>query len=734
MCKYLSYSCIKNLLQSVDIFGLAVTFRIFSQKNHKTHFGGFVTLLIAFVIVYQIIQFSQVVFSKNQPSSVIQQQNYVFQPEPFYLIPKIFSFAFGLQDYLGNNFIDESVYTVKSTLQINKRVLNEMTGKYDLIVSQREISVVKCTLEHFQVDGTQSYFTKLPIDKLYCFGLNETKIYIEGEFSALNFAQLNIQISECTGNNCLDSKQRQQLLFSPRLGIYTIDNIIQITNNSKPFVSVGKNLFWVSGQSFQKEIRYNLVNNYIHTDDGFILQNNRIDRVVSYYDDTEQILDRSSPLLFNFYIDYEKNKEIAYYRQYPKLVMLFSQLGGTFNVLVGIGCLLCWPISQLELNRKIINSAFNIDQSEINHIETKKDQKSQKKESKQKLDFQIKNNQIQQSDQNYSNKQDTLVDFENIKNSQKLQSEATNSIQDRIFKVFSQSFSQVKLKLRDYIMAYFNFFCSKQSQKSLIIKYGTDILYSHIDILNIVNKLIELEKLKHLLLNEDQIKLFDYLPKPILKLPKTQDQNAIKNKNLHKQIILQISQENQQQELKVDELSSQNTQINNQLSLFYMSHKTSEEKALEAHKAFNKIINQPSNNNSEIDKKLISMIDQSLLSYFKQNNNQTFKKNQAKPFQLKLNTQNYSLPHKCQPNQEPQIIQQIIHQNNNFFTEEDCINPFYESKAKHLASKVFGESSSNRDDQISISEISNFKDFSQLSKNQIIKSTAFLFKTDHSNQ
>ncbi|EWS76344.1 hypothetical protein TTHERM_000011938 (macronuclear) [Tetrahymena thermophila SB210] len=711
MCKYLSFNCVKNLLQGIDIFGLAVTFRIFSQKNHKTHFGGFVTLLIVF------------------PSSVIQQQNYVFQPEPFYFTPKLFSFAFGLQDSFGNNFIDERVYKVKSTLQINRRVLNNLTGKYDLVISQRDVSLVRCTLEHFQVDGTQDYFIKLPIDQLYCFALNETQIYIEGEFSALNFTQFNIQISECTGNQCLDTMQRQKILFSPRLGIYTIDNIIQITNNGKPYVSVGKNLFWVSGLSFQKEIRYNLVNNYVHTDDGLIAQNNRIDRIVSYYDDTEQILDRSSPLLFNFYIDYEKNKEIVYYRQYPKLVMLFSQLGGTFNVLVGIGCLLCWPISQLELNRKIINSAFNIDQSVIDLIETKKDSK---KKSKDKSDFQIKNNQIQQSNQNYSNKQDTHIDPEHAKNSQKLQSETAYQSQDRIFKIFSQSFSQVKLKLRDYIMTYFNFFCSKKSNKSLMIKYGTDILYSHIDIFNIVNKLIELEKLKHLLLNEDQIKLFDYLPKPTLKLPKAEDQSMLKNNKLASlnKVTLQVSQENDQQEIKLDQLSNQSTQVNNQSSLLFMPQKTSEEKAKEAHEAFNKIINQSSNINSDIDKKLISMIDINLLSYFKQNFDQPFNKSiQFKPFQFNQIAQKNSY----QVNPEPQTEKQIVQQIDNFVTEEDCINPFYESKAKHLASKVFGETSSNKqEDQTSISESSNYRDFSQLSKHKMIRNTALKIKIDSS--
>jgi hypothetical protein len=38
------------------------------------------------------------------------------------------------------------------------------------------------------------------------------------------------------------------------------------------------------------------------------------------------------------------------------------------------------------------------------------------------------------------------------------------------------------------------------------------------DIIYIIRKLIELDKLKELLLTPDQIKLFDYMPKPMIPL------------------------------------------------------------------------------------------------------------------------------------------------------------------------------------------------------------------------
>ena len=40
-----------------------------------------------------------------------------------------------------------------------------------------------------------------------------------------------------------------------------------------------------------------------------------------------------------------------------------------------------------------------------------------------------------------------------------------------------------------------------------------------LDIANIIKRLFEVEKLKHFLLNENQLKLFDYIPKPVIADP-----------------------------------------------------------------------------------------------------------------------------------------------------------------------------------------------------------------------
>lgn len=56
--------------------------------------------------------------------------------------------------------------------------------------------------------------------------------------------------------------------------------------------------------------------------------------------------------------------------------------------------------------------------------------------------------------------------------------------------------------------------CKKKVQTQL--DYANNKVKEKLDIAYILKKLYELEKLKFILLNEDQLSLFNYLPKPII--------------------------------------------------------------------------------------------------------------------------------------------------------------------------------------------------------------------------
>ena len=62
--------------------------------------------------------------------------------------------------------------------------------------------------------------------------------------------------------------------------------------------------------------------------------------------------------------------------------------------------------------------------------------------------------------------------------------------------------------------------CSKKNQKEKLIEKAEKIYHSEMDIVNIVKKLHEIENLKLLLLDKDQLVLFNYLTKPYISLTK----------------------------------------------------------------------------------------------------------------------------------------------------------------------------------------------------------------------
>ncbi|KAL4475985.1 hypothetical protein ABPG72_007871 [Tetrahymena utriculariae] len=77
----------------------------------------------------------------------------------------------------------------------------------------------------------------------------------------------------------------------------------------------------------------------------------------------------------------------------------------------------------------------------------------------------------------------------------------------------------------------FELYNLQKKNKSQVIDYGLQKLYNHLDIYYIINKLIEFEKLKKLLLNENQIKLFKYIPKPITSINKANSEIILNQLN-----------------------------------------------------------------------------------------------------------------------------------------------------------------------------------------------------------
>ena len=75
--------------------------------------------------------------------------------------------------------------------------------------------------------------------------------------------------------------------------------------------------------------------------------------------------------------------------------------------------------------------------------------------------------------------------------------------------------TRININFWDYIVACF---CKPQAiqKKFELLREGENKIRERLDIFNVMKKLREIDKLKMLLLDKDQLTLFDNLPKPVL--------------------------------------------------------------------------------------------------------------------------------------------------------------------------------------------------------------------------
>ncbi|KAL4512150.1 hypothetical protein ABPG72_005152 [Tetrahymena utriculariae] len=164
----------------------------------------------------------------------------------------------------------------------------------------------------------------------------------------------------------------------------------------------------------------------------------------------------------------------------------------------------------------------------------------------------------------------------------------------------------LKFGVQNILNTIFNVFKCFKSDIQMILNFGTKNIYEFTDICYIVNKLIEVEKIKHLILNDQQLKLFDFVPKPKITKPIIEGYRQAKQdqKLLYKAI-------NSKQTVQIDQLDSKlrRGSITQQLNILTIMNRSQLDKAREAQHAYNQIYKNQSKL-SKIDKKLLLLLDE----------------------------------------------------------------------------------------------------------------------------
>ncbi|KAL4427195.1 hypothetical protein ABPG74_013399 [Tetrahymena malaccensis] len=229
---------------------------------------------------------------------------------------------------------------------------------------------------------------------------------------------------------------------------------------------------------------------------------------------------------------------------------------------------------------------------------------------------------------------------ENVQQNQSKQEQNQTDFQEKLNQKdgINKQYENLELSWIDYVKYYLWPF-GGYSKKKKQIDYSVEKIYQHLDIIYIVKKLLEFEKVKQILLNEDQRKLVQFFPKPLINIDEIEQEKLEQNQLIKSQKKMQRQE---QKQFTVNMLNNQ--QIDDQL------------RAKEAFLALQNIIKQEKL--SQIDKKILEMLDDSILENIHNN---------AEYLQQQINFQDLN---SCVIQDQRQLYQENIQSFNNQLSKD----------------------------------------------------------------
>ncbi|KAL4483016.1 hypothetical protein ABPG74_019042 [Tetrahymena malaccensis] len=612
---------ISQLLETIDIFGVGINIRFNHQNQHKTRFGGFITLVLSLLLITLFVSSILSFVYKTNPQ-VIFQQNYVSNPSRFNLTNDNFSFVIALLDSSFNPIMDKSIFRIEGSFLYKETQLNSDGSEGTPIFKSKVIQFELCTEQSFQVKGTESYFLNLKYQSMYCFK-NISDFYLVGQFEMNEFSVIQINVIPCDQSDpnnqvqCMEESKKNEIISNSQLQVYYINYVVQIKDLNKPFMPIGITQFWESNINFLQNVDLKFIKTYVNDDDGIILENSIQNSSLLFSSERATMSSKKNFSIYQISLYLEKNREQTYTRRYQRIYESFSSIGGIYNVLFAIGCILVQPYSQIQLNRKLFNATFQISK-DFKDNKLKDSQNTNKKDINKQASCNAQENngefvckrskykiqKLEKANKLFQNSPDENLNEKNqVKNN----------------KTFKENFKQkligLKIKTKQHLAQYFSCFKIFKCDMTEIFNFGTNQILKYTDICFIVNKLIEFEKLKALLLNEQQTQLFNYIPKPLISINLIRElqQNQQQKRAHHNRLTDQLNQMDNNQ----TQGRNQN-KLNQQFTILSIQTKSTYEKAKQAQLAFNQIY-KDQQKQSKIDLKLIQLLDQELIELFDSN-------------------------------------------------------------------------------------------------------------------
>ena len=556
-------------LNTLDLFRRPLYLRIEKQEMTATKFGLLLSFAIYGILIYFL--FKSDCFLKEKPKIITQTTNIPSSPTITLNDP----FAFAIQDATGR------IYEAPSIFSFHVSMITKNTTNSSFQISNQLIEFHRCDNETNDQGHTRNGF--------HCLNNHEFTIFGNDDDFLSQFLQISIKkcINSTFNNNfCKSQEEINDFFYSKNLNLIYLNTVFQLQSYETPIIQKFSSNIYRLDPNLNRNIIFLFQKALLTTEGSTIFSSQEIQETWIFDSEKTEIGFSSSnndPVLV--LIVKCSDKMLKQQRSYQSLAEALAILGGLFSIFVLAGKVFSKIEKKIYVTILLMNNLYsfqqflptfnhttqrlmsylapkvfpNIENKQMNCFNDKNFKnyekfltKSPLKVEKVKGNFIKKKRNLKESFRNYINvgqhlatslntsidSKDNLKVTKNISRTKKKHEDVEKNddfpknLED--FMDFKRRKNQIIFSIFDYLRLILKIiFQRKKNFKEKLFLRAQDAFYTEIDLVKILQRIQDIEKLKHLLLNEKQISLFNVLEKPIIYVDE-KNTKFIKNKNLQR--------------------------------------------------------------------------------------------------------------------------------------------------------------------------------------------------------
>lgn len=572
-------------IYNFDLFKSKVPLLFNSNQKIASKFSCFISVLILTFLVYFFFKsdlfLKEMPYSSNQSISVKNRPDIDFTQDNMGL-----SFAISDNDnrlmYIPELF----------TFAVSYEIYNVSIGSR---IHYQPLKFEQCKKENFKAHG--NYFNELGLVNATCI-TNGSNFTLGGYWDEQIIKFLEINVLPCDNQTstvtCRPQEEIFQFFQGKYLNVYYATNIVDVNNYERPVQQIYQITYCSLDPSASKEMRLTFKKTLLSSDDGIVFPNTKIAETFviggKYIESSQKTDDYVVRCTL-----YSGDEIYSVVRRYQKFQEAIATVGGLANSLIAVGLIITFLEKEFIVFVMIMGRLYSFYDPNRHNLEKLETETKDHNVKDNKIEMTVISQKILNQDSPAKHQDDVISpkllpqdpfilehfsekDFQSVKGNkmnekqeQKLKN-VFNTNKNTKNKEISINFIEF-LKIRLHLPV-------KLTKKEQMFAVAWKEFPQKIDLIEIIQKIHEIDKLKVILLTPEQNKLFNLLAKPTVIL----NEDKQMQKNMYESNFnMMMNLESTKQQLDLNELRN------------YVNKVTAEGK-----------------NASEIDKRLLNLLDENI--------------------------------------------------------------------------------------------------------------------------